>query len=497
MIYTLILLFVALLGFVLPQRAYAAVGGATEKTMTNNGAIQDIMSGTRYQGIVEGISVVTYYLDYWFSCFIAIVAWFIMSSAMLKNVIAGAYAANPNLWDKVHDSKLALMDAVESKTRGSKVSALGTLTVWILSWLPDFKELSDFKEDNVRPKDYFLKAIPQMVGAVMISVFIYNGYYRDFMVKVASLGCELIERFLLDVDFIEVYDRLTNSIGSPDLASEQDDSDRGQLQYAITKEMYSQTVSYWSDIRSSDAKNKVATTLESWVAQQVNSCGEYATNGERWKASFAVKRVVNEPDLTTIQRDDTDTSEYVVRAFSYDIAQLGLDSKLHNDEHYYYRVIITFTKKRQGVTSTGTMSNIQLNIPTTDVSTSDGNGDKHYLYFPNCTNIKITKSAFTINGEAATWDENEHKATWTQKNFDASQPITLGGVKYSSNGIEHTISSVSVGGSGTEVTLHAPGTGQTINPGETFKTEFKKDAEDEETTETENSSNNTKEKDAA
>lgn len=207
-------------------------------------AVADIMNDQRFSGAISSISWLTERIDYWFTMAITAVAFFIISAALLKNVCAGAYCSNHKFWDKVaeaHEKAEALsissaMDYVKSK--GFMSTTGGGLRDGLLCLLPNIKALTDFDDVDIAPKQYWMKAIPQMLGCIIIGVFVYNGYYRDTASTVGNFGSEICERIFASVDPVVFVDKLTQTSKAPDNIFKNDATIQGEMCYDISMAIY-------------------------------------------------------------------------------------------------------------------------------------------------------------------------------------------------------------------------------------------------------------------
>ena len=73
-------------------------------TLGTGDAVNDILLDGRFAGAIESISFITKFVDHWFTVIITATAFFIISAAMLRNVMAGAYCSNHKFWDKVAEA---------------------------------------------------------------------------------------------------------------------------------------------------------------------------------------------------------------------------------------------------------------------------------------------------------------------------------------------------------------------------------------------------------
>lgn len=207
-------------------------------------AVADIMNDQRFAGAISSISWLTERIDYWFTMAITAVAFFIISSSLLKNVCAGAYCSNHKFWDKVAEAHekaeaLSISSAMEYfKSKGFMNTTGGGLRDGILCLIPNIKALTDFDDVDVAPKQYWMKAIPQMLGCIIIGVFVYNGYYRDTAATVGNFGSEICERVFASVDPIVFVDKLTQTSKAPENIFKNDATLEGEMDYEISMAIY-------------------------------------------------------------------------------------------------------------------------------------------------------------------------------------------------------------------------------------------------------------------
>lgn len=207
-------------------------------------AVADIMNDQRFSGAISSIQWLTSRIDHWFTMAITAVAFFIISSALFKNVCAGAYCANHKFWDKVAEahekaeaiSAASAMEFVKSK--GFMNTTAGGLRDSILCIIPNIKAFTIFEDTEVSPKTYWMKAIPEMFACIIIGVFVYNGYYRDAASTVGNFGSEICERVFASVDPVVWVDKVTQTSKAPENIFENDASVQGEMCKEISKGIY-------------------------------------------------------------------------------------------------------------------------------------------------------------------------------------------------------------------------------------------------------------------
>lgn len=430
--------------------------------MDSNAAIVDILNNPRYQGAMSSIKGVTQFLDMFFIQFISLIAFFIISSAMLRNVVAGAYAAYPIFFDKVNEAKMA----AQEKIKGKGPKGIGSIGCFLLGLLPDFKEMSEFRDDNIQPRDYFLKAIPLMFAVVMIGVTIYNGYYRDVATKVAYLGSELIHRFIVNVDPVEVWDQITNTVGTPDMPSGSDTTTKGKYVNSLSKDIYSKTVSFYTDIKSVEAKNKLATSVETATTTRVNSIGDAYFTAD-WKPTFEVVRSYGSPTLNAKSNDETET---YIKQFSIPLSELQIDSGMHKGQTWTYTVTCTFIKQHKGVQSLGSVA-ADVTIGTTKLKVVNSSPPSTTITINTTSGTWMVGGAatVTINGTSHSITKSSTYLTIAGYSATSGATGTMSGVSYlDPDNQSHTIGNVTFGGTGGIVFKYtdSSGTSKTFTEGQ-------------------------------
>lgn len=235
-------------------------------------AVQDILNNPRYEGMMSTISGVTGFVDGIFMTVITFVAFFIISVALLRNVLAGAYCAFPKFWDQVafaheQNKDKAFFEQIKGIKDSYKTASMSSLKTLILRIVPNIKCLTDFEGNTINKKDYFIRAIPEMIAVVIIGVFIYNGYYRDFTSKVADAGSQLIDRAILSFDPIGTFDNMLNTAGRPSFATDDSIDQFNKNKNKVAVEIYSQIISRYTDIKDANSKAEIASQIDAVVDQ--------------------------------------------------------------------------------------------------------------------------------------------------------------------------------------------------------------------------------------
>ncbi len=325
--------------------------------MGSPNAVSDILNNPRFQGSIQSIKWLTQIVDSQFTMFISFIGFFIISVSILRNVIAGAYASFPKFFDMVAEAK----EAGIAKVQGQR---MGGIAMFLLRLVPDFKSISDFHDNTIEPRHYFMKAVPKSIAAIMIGAFIYNGFYRDTVAVAANFGSTLISRALLSVDPVVWFDKLTNMASDPVWATDGDNSLKGTTVNGISKDIYNSIVSFYTDVDSQSAKSSLAQAIEPYVSNQLTQYATYLGNGD-YDVQYQVDRVMGSPDISAINNQTI--GDVTTEAFSKAISDFKIDSNQHKNENWYDRIVVRFTKKAQGVANTSALSNVVLTVPQNSI----------------------------------------------------------------------------------------------------------------------------------
>lgn len=242
----------------------------------------------------------------------------------------------PKFWDRVdaaHKEVESLGWIQQFKdTFLTKDVNSGSFSNALMRILPNIKSFTDFEGDTVRPKTYFIRAIPQMILCIIIGAFIYNGYYRDLAAKVVDFGSEMVSRVLLEVDPIAVFDQFTGSAGRPVFASDNSEIPQQQLVNKLATNTYNAVIGEYNDISGADAKRALANTIEgkmqTWVDELAAKNAAYV-DGESWKPVLQVTLTNGEVDISKINDVFNKDGTIVQYALQFPVSDLNLSSNIN------------------------------------------------------------------------------------------------------------------------------------------------------------------------
>lgn len=322
--------------------------------------IDDILLSTRFQGQLNFISWCSSIFDVIGGVIISLVAFLIVWCAMIKNVMAGAYCTWPKFWDMVHEVHV---QAYGGDTWGSgfaevwkggtsapshKGRKISGFTAVFYAILPDIFSYTEFEDETISAKDYFIKAIPFACIAVFIGVFIWDGYYRDTIALAGKFGTSLLQRTVLSVDPDGVVDSLLGMTSKPEFSTNGATDDYHKFVNNVSTQVWNRFNSQYPDLKNNEIIRGVQSDIENWVFSWSSEVLDY-TNTDEWKEAINVSMVVGAPDLS-VYADESATSELqIARGYGFSTSAGGgtltHDSTTDVGVDNYIVVRLQFTKK--------------------------------------------------------------------------------------------------------------------------------------------------------
>lgn len=199
-------------------------------------AFADIINNERFVGAINEIQWLTTIMDNIFIQIISVIGFLIISMSLIKNCLAGAYAAFPKMFDAVDEIK-----AEWSQGNGRFGLAQRVLAFFI----PNIKSLTDFSDGTRSVRGYFTTALIQCVVTVLIGVLIYNGVYRDLVAEGAKVGQHFITNFVLAHDYSQMLDNLMGAGKNYAFSKGNVEGDVGARKDQINKSVYDRVKQAW------------------------------------------------------------------------------------------------------------------------------------------------------------------------------------------------------------------------------------------------------------
>lgn len=427
-------------------------------------ATLDILDNPRFEGALQWVNWIGGMVDNGFTFFISITAFFIISAACLRNVLAGAYCVFPKFWDKV-DEAHKITDAVTFEsakgffTGGFKNASTGSVTQFLLGLIPNIKVLTDF-EDAQDPdyKQYFMRAIPQCVCAVFVGVFIYNGYYRDVMKLTSEFGSQITVQALSTVKPENILYRLTNISGIPPYGVKDAESGIERIADELVKTFAKEISDVYDDQNEKANKTKMYTGLSDTImaSSYLASMAEFADEST-WKVSV-VNSGIQEgvPQLPATYR--ASSGDKITMSVSAPVSSFNLSTNRNSGVDYYTWATLQFDKlgASKVTVDSSTVNDFVLTLPIPTKSGSTWN-----VALPSSTtsnrldggsqyNTKIGDISCTVDANKITF--NDDPTVFTSSTlvkcenlwYNSKNRFSIVGVKFSSSG-SGTLYSASTG----------------------------------------------------
>lgn len=384
----------------------------------------DILNNPRFEGAIDSISWMTDWIDVGFGMVITLVAFLIILVAMLKNVLAAAYCAYPKFWNSVHEAHetkrsnqntnvftqmLDMFQGVGS-SRGGSING-GSIGQIIMGILPDIKSMTDFESDTLSPKNYFMKAIPQMLVCVILGAFIYNGTYRDVAARVVDFGSTMVERTLLSFDPIAAFDDFTGSAGRPVFASDGATRVEDQRVNKLATNMYTAIIGTYKDITTAEQKRVLADNCEGMATLVLDE----AYNNSQMPTGLKTDETYSFALKLSWSSADRDTSAMIGKASSnpdvyqyascIPISGLSVPTSETHESYIYLVAVMQFTKGQA----------VAANVGYNDMTLHLGNG----------VSANYNASIFMSPKEYAVTDGNNTVGTIKMDSSPSNRKITF------------------------------------------------------------------------
>lgn len=218
--------------------------------------------------------------------FISIIGFGIVIFSIMKNALAGLYAVSPKLWDRVDEIKKANVSARSTEGGNQLINILGSIPTMLCKLLPNIKAMTEFEDEQITPKVYFMKSLPLLCAQIFVGVFIFFGYPAQFANKVQEFGTGVIDIVFANVDPLAWAERLPGEMTSYDFVTKGSDIDFDKNILEISQAATKTLVGYRTEILKS-ARQDCAYAIESWALSAFSSSDiiSYMSDRDTWTMS--------------------------------------------------------------------------------------------------------------------------------------------------------------------------------------------------------------------
>lgn len=347
--------------------------GSVFKTMETS---QDLFQVDWTQGNLGSIPWVVTLLSTVACIVISVIGFGIVIFSICKNALAGLYAVSPKLWDRVDEIKKA--GASAHKEGGNQlINILGSIPTIICKALPNIKALTEFEDEQMSPKVYFMKSLPLLCVEIFIGAFVFFGYPATFANKVQEFGTGVIDVVFANVDPLGWVEKLPGEIAIFPFVTKSSDVDFDKNIYKIAQEGAATLYTRHTDIKK-NSKTEGALNFEQWAIQEFSGIGEYMDDREAWSMSVQTsystsmsasqERIDKGAGLT--EKEDGE-STYKAGAMC-PVSSLNIGKDVPAEDNIC--VILVFTKNTVDVTGSKANVHKELTLHLDQTKFSESNG---------------------------------------------------------------------------------------------------------------------------
>lgn len=164
-----------------------------------SGEIDSLFNIQWSKGNLGSINFIVQWLSWASVVLISIVGFGIVIFSIGKNALAGLYAVSPKLWDRVDEVKKANISAKQG-SGNQLINILGSIPTILCKALPNVKAMTEFDDEQISPKVYFMKSLPILCLQIFVGVFIFFGYPSQVANTVSKFGTGVLDVVFANVD---------------------------------------------------------------------------------------------------------------------------------------------------------------------------------------------------------------------------------------------------------------------------------------------------------
>ncbi len=307
--------------------------------------MEDLFNSTYTTGDlnVEVVDTFAGFLGKFVVIVISIVGFGIVMASILKNSMHGLYAVAPKFWDRVDEVKKAGIRASAQSGNNEVMKLLGSVTSVMLSICPNVKAMTDFDDELLDAKAYFMKAIPLMCVHIFIGVFIWLGYPSKVAQMFSDFGTGMFDVVLNNVDPRAWVESLPDKLAILKFSTDGSKNDFDQHVNKVAKKVASTYIGALPEM-TKEKRLSVALEIENWVRDCLSADAMEQCNSDKYKMTVTstVYKSGNAPDLSYVHgkvNDDGVTTFAYVKGFND-----GIDSGVEfGVESWFIRFDLTFT----------------------------------------------------------------------------------------------------------------------------------------------------------
>lgn len=427
---------------------------------------QNLFKPEYLEGNLSIIPMVTAVIGAVVLSIVSVVGFCLTLMPIAKNALHGLYSVFPKFFDMVAEAKAAQSGILSQKGGSQARIALGSIARVLLCMVPNVRTITDFDDELLDPKAYFIKAIPWMCLQVFMGVFIFFGYPARIANKVSTFGTSVFDVVLLNVDPVAWVEKLPTKFTILSLSSEGSNDPFDKVVVKATKEAYNSLVGELTDV-TKEQRVQVGKQVENWIINEITPYSQYA-NPDAYTYTVKARIETQPPDISRVHDKHVNGSHQYV--FVRPLAEFETGTAM-STENLYLRVDYVFTdkaKSEKGLKSVDCVmsipSNLKINnvggqVPTVTV-------DLKVEYSSNAVLQTLSKATGVYNGVDVFVKVNEgtNILIITPQNQKEKLPeggglTSISGLSYVQNNNVHGIKSINFTGSSILFTPVAEGSG--------------------------------------
>lgn len=195
------------------------------------------------------------------------------------------YLAARNLWDEVSDLKktggdndmfdLGLLGQLKKIGQGKQGTGMDAIVGFLLMFMPDIKRYSDFAEGKKNSLDesmsytqYFLAiAVPTVMCTFFFAMGFNGTLFKALGITVEAMGT--VADKAVSQDYAAMLDRMIVLGDAYDFAISKDGTQKGEYQYQIARELYTDVLQRLPDYNTNQALS-IGAAIERNVQEAIN-----------------------------------------------------------------------------------------------------------------------------------------------------------------------------------------------------------------------------------
>lgn len=263
-------------------------------------------------GSLSAIAPIVQVVGFCAMCLISVGGFFMVILPLMRNVVNGIVVVAPNLCDKIDEAHRNKLGLKQSEGGNQIQMIMGSISMIIFSFFPNFKAMSDFDQGIQDPKSYMLKAIPMMCIYIFIGVFIFYGYPARFAEKFAQAGTGIIDMALNNVDPVAWIEKIPTNLARPDFSTNNATDITGKNTNLLSKSIFQAITSKYSAM-SKENRIAVSHKVEEEAVAYLNSTGLMGST--KHKLTVETRIMAYPPSLddkAATPGGSVDTKEHIV-----------------------------------------------------------------------------------------------------------------------------------------------------------------------------------------